>query len=178
MNITDELREYADRFINNHDAWIGLGDDLADIADRIDIEHKKAVDIAFTNGRTDGIADGCAYYDTEHTECMLSEEHGWVRGPLDADGVMWHEGDMSDSVWGEIWLIMRDVDGHWYIKGHDTSSPWVRADSMRHQHEQTVEDVLDEFASAYDRIGGEDEEHQKYLDLIAEYAAKLQLKAQ
>lgn len=170
MSITDELRESVKQTcwaMTSKAKWFA-------IADRIDIEHKKAVDIAFTNGRTEGIADGCAYYDTEHTECMLSEEHGWVRGPLDADGVMWHEGDMSDSVWGEIELIMRDIDGHWYIMGHDTSAPWVRADSKRHYHEPTVEDVLREFVTEFNRDDTElcDEE------IIERFSAKLQLKVQ
>jgi len=40
MSITDELRKYANRFKNSHDAWSGIGDDLTAIADRIDWEHE------------------------------------------------------------------------------------------------------------------------------------------
>lgn len=174
MSITDELRKWAKEHLSRNS--------ILAIADRIDIEHKKAVDIAFTNGRTEGIADGCAYYDTEHTECMLSEEHGWIRLPKDADGVPIHIGDELDgygypkggayckAILNEVMILAGPKDSSY--------RSWLMWDSteVRHHHEPTVEDVLDEFASAYDRIGGEDEEHQKYLDLIAEYAAKLQLR--
>lgn len=176
MSITDELREFI-AGADGYELWCPRHKaELTSIADSIDAEHEKAVDIAFANGRTEGIDDGCAYYDTEHTECMVSEEHGWVRGPLDADGVMWHEGDMSDSMWGEIELIMRDVDGYWYIKGHDTSAPWVRADSMRHYHEQTVEDVLEEMCNALNDVRMPLGSGMISEEIIAKYAAKLQLK--
>ena len=100
-------------------------------------------------------------------------EHGWVRGPLDADGEMWRRGDMSDSNWGVIEGIAYE-NGRWLISGHDMSAPWVPADSIRHYHAPTVEDVLREFAERVCNSG-----HQWGLDAsdtIAEYAAKLQLR--
>ncbi len=52
---------------------------------------------------------------------------------------------------------------------------WLKKNGGLFRPKPTVDDVLREFASAYDRIGGEDDEHQKYLNLIAEFAAKLRL---
>ena len=44
MSITDELREYARRFKNSHDAWSGIGDEIDAIADRIDEQHRRALE--------------------------------------------------------------------------------------------------------------------------------------
>lgn len=43
MSITDELRKYASRYKNSHDAWSGIGDELDAIADRIDAEYEEKV---------------------------------------------------------------------------------------------------------------------------------------
>jgi len=103
------------------------------------------------------------------------EKAGWVRGPLDADGEMWHSGDMSESNWGVIERIGYE-DGTWYIKGHDTSAPWIRADSIRHYHEPTVEDVLREFVRDFDAWRDYDGPiNETPSNPIAEYAAKLRL---
>ena len=99
-------------------------------------------------------------------------EAGWVRGPLDADGKMWRSGDMSDSRWGVIEGIAYE-DGRWLISGHDMSAPWVPADSIRHYHAPTVEDVLREFAGS---LASADNNWSSYVDeAVAEYAAKLRL---
>ena len=52
---------------------------------------------------------------------------------------------------------------------------WLNKNERLFMPKPTVEDLLDEFASAYDRISGEDEGHQEYLNLVAEFAAKLRL---
>ena len=153
MSITDELRKYARGYelMVNHK--------LLEIADRIDRAHDHAVMSAMND----------ALY---HANDKNMAEHGWVRGPLDADGKMWRSGDMSDSNWGVIEGIAYE-DGRWLVSGHDTSAPWVPADSIRHYHEQTVEDVLREFADRVCNSG-----HQWGLDAadtIAMYAAKLRL---
>ena len=170
MSITDELRESIKQTcwaMTSKAKWFA-------IADRIDANHISEVDQTRSKAWNEGFDEGFASADdlsTASEETMA--KHGWIRGPLDADGIMWHEGDMSDSVWGEIELIVRDVDGHWYIKGHDTTAQWVRADSMRHHHEPTVEDVLREFALEIDpsadiAVTG--------AETIKKFAAKLQLK--
>lgn len=169
MGITDELREWM-RVVLTDD------DPAHAIADRIDAEYQKAEDgWKAKDGQT-----WLRGYAECHAELMEGnaviaadlEKAGWVRGPLDADGEMWHSGDMSESNWGVIERIAYE-DGIWYVKGHDTSAPWVRADSVRHYHEPTVEDVLAEFANVVCNSG-----HQWGLDAadtIAEYAAKLRL---
>lgn len=166
MNITDELKVCIKKWGHFLGSDNGKAELFA-IADRIDAEHEKALDEQFKALTTD-------------MEPMTEEnmaEHGWVRGPLDADGVMWREGDMSDSVWGEIELIVRDVDGHWYIKGHDTSAPWVRADSKRHHHKPTVEGVLKEMCDALNDARMPLGSGMISEEIIAEYATKLQLRS-
>lgn len=145
-------------------------------ADRIDAEHQKAEDgWKARDGQT-----WLRGYMECHAQLMEGnwviaadlEKAGWVRGPLDADGEMWHSGDMSDSNWGVIEGIAYE-DGRWLVSGHDTSAPWIPADSIRHHHPPTVEDVLTEFADRVCNSG-----HQWGLDAadtISEYAAKLRL---
>lgn len=166
MSITDELREYAGSFYLFR--YKDVREMLDAIADRIDAEHEKACDEAWNNGYE---ADylGIGKWLTEHPQAM--EHHGWVRGPLDSDGEIWHSGDMSDSNWGVIEGIAYD-NGTWYISGHDTSAPWIRADSIRHYHEPTVEDLLREMA---DRCYADEEEPRDRDAIVAEFAAKLRL---
>jgi len=175
MRITDELRKYARGYetLVNHK--------LLKIADRIDAEHEAKV--AYWQGASykDGYDEGFASADdwlAQHEDAMA--EHGWVRGPLDADDKMWRRGDMSDSNWGVIEGIAYE-DGRWFVSGHDTGAPWVPADSIRHYHEPTVEDVLLEACKAYHGLMVEsmsDAVHDMPApsEVIAKYAAKLQLK--
>ena len=103
-------------------------------------------------------------------------EAGWVRGPLDADGKMWRSGDMSDSNWGVIEGIAYE-DGQWLVRGHDTSAPWMPADSIRHHHAPTVEDVLREFTDeVWNRCcEGATASDSGIDELVAECAARLRL---
>ena len=151
MNITDELRERID----DEALLLSTRRELWNIADRIDAEHDKA--IRELNNLADAIADSC------------------VQLPKDANGEYIHIGDVMENIYGSV-DVVEGILSDRYLVLRDNDWLTIRADLSHHHHEPTVEDVLDEFASAYDRIGGEDEEHQKYLDLIAEYAAKLQLK--
>lgn len=186
MSITDELRGWMN---DNYPAWKKLRTGVSDQLDRIDAAHEEAVqhehESAYDAGYDAGFAsadDWCA----QHEDAMA--EHGWVRLPKDADGEPIHMGDLVTVPWKDkvyevagfscskqlcsgIRTIWIDV----YSPEKRRNMPLCGANSCRHYHAPTVEDVLDEFASAYDRIGGEDEEHQKYLNLIAEYAAKLRL---
>lgn len=75
MSITDELREFADEFERTE--WNGLAERAREIADRIDAEHKHAI----------------GYVDDRDPETMA--ELGWVKLPVDADGVPWHIGDST-----------------------------------------------------------------------------------
>lgn len=157
MSITDELRVFAKRW----PCTDYIHKDMLAIADRIDAEHER------------GMAAAALIAGVPMTEENMAE-HGWVRGPLDADGEMWHSGDMSDSNWGVIEGIAFE-NGRWFISGHDTSAPWIPADSIRHHHAPTVEDVLTEFAEKItdSQIPGV---HPTYEEAIAEYAQRLQLR--
>lgn len=149
MSITDELRDYAEG------CYGGSRTRLKKIADRIDEAHEKAMSEQFASLTVDM---------KPMTEENMAKS-GWVKGPLDADGEMWHSGDMCASRWGVIEGIAYE-NGKWYVKGHDTSAPWVPADSIRHHHEPTVEDVLWEFANkvqtCFDSV-----------DTITEYADRI-----
>lgn len=161
MSITDELREYANTRISPNKGM------LTAIADRIDEEHRKAKDEMWLNGY--GVYRAQLMEGNEDIESDL-EKAGLVKGPLDADGEIWHSFDMSDSNWGVIEGIAYD-NGTWYIKGHDTSAPWIRADSVRHYHKTIVEDVLREMAVDWDcAADGEDKE-----SVLREYASKFRL---
>lgn len=166
---------------------------LTAIVDRIDAAHEEAIqrehETAYDRGYDEGYASADDWL-AEHEDAMA--EHGWVRlpvdgeapckqlgewiekrglitGPLDHDGELWHKGDMSASPWGEIGGIV--FDGQcWQVCGHDTSAPWLPADSLLHYHGPTVEDVLHSF------ICDVEEDVRDEREIIAEYAAKLQLK--
>ena len=168
MSITDELREWMDRTTIRFDdrgCLLGTAEELTAIADRIDAEHEKACDDAWDNGYE---ADylGIEKWLTEHPQVM--EHHGWVRLPLDADGVPIHIGDViayEDNTKPKevVALVPPSVvmveDGPHY------------ADMCRHYREPTVEDVLREFVTEFNRDDTElcDEE------IIEQFAAKLRL---
>ena len=162
MSITDELRAWAKEHLNRNSIFA--------IADRIDAEHESKVSYWQGASYKDGYDEGFASADdwlAQHEDAMA--EHGWVRGPLDADGKMWRSGDMSASNWGVIEGIAYE-NGRWFVSGHDTSAPWVPADSIRHYHKPTVEDVLREFADKW-----MDVQPCREPEIIAEYASKLRL---
>ena len=160
IGITDELRKYASSCAG------GMGGDaLRHIADRIDEEYEKRVVDALLN-------DGLPMSD------KVMAEHGWVRLPIDANGEVWHPTDKM-AAWGSIEYMVLYPSGDWYIKGHDMSAPCLCASEVLHAKPPAVEDVLREFAKkacscAFINNGTvytkEDDE------LLAEYAAKLQLK--
>ena len=163
MSITDELREYA----LGWDEGNRVRRDLTAIADRIDAEHEREL-----AEQQDSLTVGMQPMTEENMA-----EGGWVRGPLDADGKMWRSGDMSDSNWGVIEGIAYE-DGRWLVSGHDTSAPWIPADSIRHHHvKPTVEDVLREFGDeVWNRCcAGATESDSGIDELVAECAAKLRL---
>ena len=167
MSITDELRKIATKTecANGRCEKLYRGD-LEHIADRIDAEHERQCAESWMRGHD-------AWAAIDRSDEMA--EHGWIRLPKDADGVPIRVGDvLTDGEYKfKVFELAAFGDGSWSIRNEDGDA-WAACD-VTHHHEPTVEDVLWEFASAYDRIGGEDDEHQKYLNLIAEFAAKLRL---
>lgn len=153
MSITDELRDwFKDRlFMGNGYA------ELTAIADRIDEAHKHAI----------------AYVDDRDPVTMA--EHGWIRLPVDADGVPIHVGDVME--WcdpdGEVTVTCEvdavGVECFFAWDGANCRYAQKCANVYRHHHEPTVEDVLREFADEVRRCCDT-------ADTIAEYAAKLRLK--
>ena len=169
MAITDELREYARGCAG------GMGGDaLRHIADRIDREHRMALE------KVAAEVDALPMTD----ESMA--EHGWIRLPVDADGVPIRVGDVLNPPAGcddytPLQVVRLTYDGYeneWFFDGeaggfcgmvgkHMDVAGWT------HHHAPTVEDVLLEFADRVCNSG-----HQWGLDAadtIAEYAAKLRL---
>lgn len=191
--ITGELREWArdntvqDKVLTTYPAQHpvhGTVESLLRIADRIDAEHEKAEDEwKAKDGQT-----WLRGYGECHAELMEGnkviaadlERAGWVKLPKDADGEVIHLGDVVmlpdwPFCHHEVINLVYAHDGWAIISRHGSIEASEHTVHVKPK-KPTVEDVLDEFASAYDRIGGEDEEHQKYLNLITEYAAKLQLR--
>ena len=166
--ITDELREWAKGFENvwvkpvSKEVTITTGGSMPvdhvnmrlfieGIADRIDVEHERNVD--------------------EKIEAIRRDvEEGWVRLPVDADGVRWYFGDvlLDDGIPCEV-VGIGPNRLYYYVDVTDTVE-WTQADGRRHYHAPTVEDVLREFTHAILNQKAEYREQN-----IAEYAAKLRL---
>lgn len=163
MNITDELKKLASAFkgmwISHDDKNIisewAYGYDSVEkriltIADRIDTEHERLME-----KRAD-----------RYSELRTILKERYIELPVDADEVSWNVGDCDED--GNVVTQLRLTSSGWYIIMNDK---WLyRPDRHRHYYAPTVEDVLHEFICDHEE-GVRDE-----VDLIAEYATKLQLK--
>ena len=170
MSITDELREYVWQHATNND-------ELRAIADRIDTEHEKECSKAWMRGHDVWASVG-------NEEVMA--ERGWVRLPVDADGVPIRVGDklqLDDGSTFTVTSMALSSQGDWELT---TSTDWAVCcgcfDMLHHHRDPTTEDVLREFARVGIRIASKDginpQEFEFYADedAIAEYAERLQLK--
>ena len=191
MSITDELREWM-RVVLTDD------DPAHAIADRIDAEHQKALDEwKAENGQMwlKGYSE-CHAELMEGNETLASdlERCGWVRLPLDADGVPIHVGDEMEPIsvkydrFGVVTLCMDARDGRWSLLT-DLDGEWSHDElcQLRHYTPPTVEDILMEFHERMDELGttdqcvGSDRAYavdallRERAELVAEYAAKLRL---
>lgn len=155
MRITDELREWAHGF---NGPWKRNEEMLLAIADRIDAECDEAIQQAL-------MGEGSVPATDENMA-----ELGWVRLPLDADGVPIRIGDViayKDNTKPKevVALVPPSVvmveDGPRY------------ANMCRHYHAPTVEDVLREFA---DEVYADADNEIRDRDfLCAKYAKRLTL---
>ena len=186
MSITDELREYADRLSNSRHPWSGIARDLDGIADRIDAAHQKAEDEwKAKDGQSwlHGYAE-CHAELLEGNETLASdlERCGWIRLPVDADGVPIHVGDVMDEQlpFGgyaapapvDTMELYRGAGGYgWMVRLDSESGVFVNPKLLRHHHAPTVEDVLEEFVARWMET-----HHDDIPALKAEYAAKLALR--
>ena len=148
MSITDELREWVTGAkpavvdgcsISVGTMAYGCKKALLSIADRIDAEHEKAVN---------------AFERDMGMEPMTYEnmaKHGWVRLPLDADGVPIRVGDEMEPIsvkydrFGVVTLCMDTRDGRWSLLT-DLDGEWSHDElcQLHHYTPPTVEDVLTE----------------------------------
>lgn len=165
MNITDELREYAEEQIK----WLNMPKvhyrKLLEIANRIDAEHESKV------GCT---ADEWDYWESTHVEL-----------PKDADGEHVHIDDVMEwPTTGETFEVVGIGDGTlFYIDDGSEKADWTGASTKRHYKPPTVEDVLRDMHMKLDEVTalyvGEaidsDERDRDEARIFAEYAAKLQL---
>ena len=193
MSITDELREWvneygceygSEKFIAGSFGSIGQ-DRLLEIADRIDAEHEKALDVwKAEHGQMwlKGYSE-CHAELLEGNETLASdlERCGWVKLPVDADGVPLRVGDvviarllfggeskplvvdrmeLSHGRDGDLWCIALDTD----------KECWNQPSLMRHYTPPTVEDVLRAMLDALGVDVCDDPDAT-----IAEHAAKLRL---
>jgi len=188
MSITDELREYANRFKNSHDAWSGIGDDLTAIADRIDAEHEKAMSRAgqlLADAEKDRDYNYANWQDCKQKvlqhnitldelsaeiERLKDELAHCIELPKDADGEYIHVGDVLDGYGKTIEVVeIRYGRSGWVLISRDGNG-YADTFAFTH-HAPTVEDVLTEF--------GIDWEHESDCEdraaLLKEYASKLRL---
>lgn len=159
MAITDELREWFKDRIFMANGW----QEIHDIADRIDREHERAM------------AD--AELAAAPTEAQL-EEWGYVKLPVDVDGVPIHVGDVMEVKFDTkrrpftVSFVGERAVAFWVVGQPDLKSFNLDTVLVTHYHAPTVEDVLDEFANA---VLGCDNTEDSVQRVIAEYAAKLRL---
>lgn len=170
--ITDELRAWWVHKFPVMDKE--LHKDFTAIADRIDVEHEAKVSYWQGASYKDGYDEGFASADDwlgQHEDAMA--EHGWVRLPVDADGVTIHAGDVLDGYGKTIEVVeMRHGRSGWVLISRDGNG-YADTFAFTHHHAPTVEDVLREMlyrAHIYD-----EREMELLPDLIAEFAAKLRL---
>ena len=178
MSITDELREYAN-IATDRDIYAGAR--LCKIADRIDAEHRAALEklaAQVDESERIGFDQGFASADdwlAQHEDAMV--EHGWVRLPLDADGVQIRLGDRltCNGEVCEVTSLSIDREG-WNLGTDNYVFDDLRFSShpelFRHHHAPTVEDVLREFFSRYVTTKETKAEDDA---ILAEFAAKLRL---
>lgn len=183
--ITDELREWLENaytygtgenlFKKNYSPWFGWKPVLEPMLDRIDAEHESKVsywqETSYKDGYDEGFASADDYF-TDKRETL--EEHGWVKLPVDADGVPIRVGDVMewpDCSTAEVVGIGNNT--FFYVEKGDDAAEWSCANDKIHHHEPTVEDVLEEFSCV---LMGKREFDGDVTKAIAEYAAKLRLK--
>jgi len=169
-SITDELREWTrTHTVNCSDNRIAL----VAIADRIDEAHEAKVSYWQGASYKDGYENG---YDDGFASAGDWTEHGWVRLPVDADGVPIHIGDVMEWCDSGDTLTVEGIgkDIVFYIENE--GAEWTAARNKRH-HEPTVEDVLREFAERYLDYEGVPSAGRRGIGeaLMDEYAARLRL---
>lgn len=115
-------------------------------------------------------------------ESADSMHGGWVRLPLDADGVPFHIGELVDEMlpFGgyaapapiDTMELYRGTSGYgWMVKLDAENRALISPKLLRHHHAPTVEDVLTKFGIDWEY----ESDCEDRAALLAEYAAKLRL---
>ena len=156
MSITDELREFMDG-ADGYELWCPRHKkELTAIADRIDDALKER----------------------------------YIELPKDVDGEHVHRGDKMKTVDGNVYEVdvLQLSRRKWSVgleSVDDSYFAWYDSETLRHHHEPTVEDVLEEYRIRYYDLVTDmecknitNEEYTRGISsLNAEYAAKLQLRS-
>jgi hypothetical protein len=188
MSITNELRLFA---ADPYTGWVPTDKQQADLramADRIDAEHQKALDEwKAKHGQMwlKGYAE-CHAELLEGNETLASdlESCGWIRLPVDADGIPVHIDDVMEWPDGRTFEVVGIGDGTlFYVDDGSEYADWTGASTKRHHHVPTVEDVLREMHAELDEVTalyvGEaidsDERDRDEARIFAEYAKRLTL---
>lgn len=126
------------------------------------------------SGRCERLYRGTLERLADRIDAEVAESY--VALPLDSDGKPIHIGDSIEIIGGEYGTavaIELCEDGGWNVSmrpaGWDTPTLFA-AESVRHYHPPTVEDVLEQFVARW-----MDTHHDDLPALKAEYAAKLRL---
>ena len=152
MESIDNLREYALTAASVNATTRAV---LAGYVDGIEREVAEVRDREYRNGMEDGE--------------MAAERDGWVRLPVDADGVPIHVGDVLDGYGKTIEVVeMRYGRSGWVLISRDGNG-YADCAAFTHHHAPTVEDVLREFADEWLGGGCDDD------GIVAEYAKRLRL---
>ena len=166
MSITDELREWAERGLYYKERR----DELRALADRIDAEHESACAEAYGSGVM--------------SVPIALDESQWVKLPMSEDGDVLHIGELVDEKlpFGgyaapapiDTMELSRGAGGYrWMVKLDAENRALISPRLLRHHHEPTVEDVLQEMLEQ--AVGYSDAHTTVALNAIAEYSAKLRL---
>lgn len=188
MESLERLRKYVkerDRYSISHSHVQAINE----IADAIEEEFKEQEQAHnFAYGQVYEFADSLSRQLLDFDkmeECPVEmAEHGWVKLPVDADGVPIRVGDLMDTEhFGtvEVEGFVHNAVAFYNYSGQPAYLCTSPANLCRHHHEPTVEGVLREFAHVGIHIGAKDGlvagEFDFYADedSIAKYAAKLRL---
>ena len=161
MCITNELREAILKNMNNKLYVVSKANALLDIADHIDAEHERALSEPYNSLTVD-------------MKPMTDEnmaEGGWIRLPIDADGVYIHVGDiLADGTGRIVPVAALELDDDCWAIVTDDGHAYRNPDTFTH-HKYTLEDLLMEFGDKVCNSG-----HQWGLDAedtVGEFAARI-----
>ena len=167
MESTKSLRKWVNEHFDSA-CWSATNAALNNRIDAIEEEFRRQRDTLWNEGYDIGFASADKLIADYKDELA---EHGYIKLPVDADGVPIHIGDVMDGTCPSGKHVNGTVnaigDGVFWLSNVQFS---LKPDYMHHYHAPTVEDVLREFADTMS------ETHP--LDVparIAEYAAKLRL---